>query len=89
MARDIILFKSSEKKDRQSAAEFLHQLADRVAAGEVILKRGTEEFVLEIPSTVTFEIKAEDEPGKRRTKRSLEIELEWYPGEENGTLELG
>ena len=89
MAKKQILFKSGEKKDRHSVAAFLHQLADKIDAGEVILKKGAEDVQLEIPAMVKFEIKADDKPGPRRTKRSLEVELEWYPGEADAPVELG
>ncbi len=78
---ETILFKSEERKSIQEAVATLRQIADRLEAGEVILKQGEEEVRLEIPSEVTLELKAEEEV-KTTTKKSLEIEIEWTEGAE-------
>lgn len=78
---ETVLFKSEEKKSVQEAAEILRQIADRLEAGEVVLKQGEEEVRLLIPTNVTLEIKAEEEV-KTSTKKSLEVEIEWTEGAE-------
>jgi hypothetical protein len=45
------------------------------------LKHGSEEVKLEFPQNRIFELKVEEEEGKR-LKRSSEIELVWIIGEE-------
>ena len=40
MAKEIVLFKSEERMDLQSVSAFLHQLADRLAHNQVILRLG-------------------------------------------------
>ncbi len=37
MGRETVLFRSEEKKDIQSVASLLHELADRVESGKVVL----------------------------------------------------
>jgi amphi-Trp domain-containing protein len=76
---ETILFKSEERKNIQEVADVLRQIADKIEKGEVVLKRGSEEVRLEIPSNVILELKVEEET-KKNTKRTLEIEIEWIEG---------
>jgi len=90
MGKETVLFSSEEKKDLQSVAVFLHQLADKLAQNRVILRQGSNEIVVDIPNYVVLEIKVEEELKKNKTQQSLEIEIEWNVGEEApGNLELG
>lgn len=91
MAKEKVLFKSEEPKSLGAVADFLRQFADRLSdqGGEVVLKKGAEEFRMSIPSSVVLELKAEEEPKKTRLKRSFEIEIEWYEGEDSGPVTLG
>ncbi|MDX1663263.1 MAG: amphi-Trp domain-containing protein, partial [Candidatus Promineifilaceae bacterium] len=88
MSREVVLFASEERQPRSSVAEFLRQLADRVEAGEVLLQKGTESLTLQIPTNTVLEVKAEEEDKQGRMKRSLEVEIEWMEGEDEGTLSL-
>ncbi len=81
MGREIVLFQSEERHGRDAVAAFLRQLADKLEAGEVILKQGTEELVLTIPTNVVLEVKAEEEAKATKTLQSLEVEVEWRVGE--------
>ena len=84
MAKEIILFKSEEPANLTDVATFLHQLADKLAQGQVILRQGNDELTLDIPNKVVLELKAEEEAKKNKTQRSLEIEIEWIVGDESG-----
>ena len=69
---------------------FLRQLADRLDQNEVVLRRGSDEITLSLPRNVVLELKVEEEDKKGRAQRSLEVEIEWYEGEEDaGELTLG
>ena len=82
MGKEVVLFKSEEKRDTQEIAKFLHELADRVAMREVILRKGEEELALALPSVMVLEVKAEEETSKAgKVHYSLEVELEWKPGQ--------
>lgn len=91
MGKEVVLFKSEEKRTVAEVAAFLRQLAERVEGGEVILRQGADELILTLPGTVTLEVKAEEEASGSGPKHSLEVELEWHPGGEQaaGGLELG
>ena len=91
MGKEVVLFKSEEKRSTAEVAVFLRQLADRVEKQEVILRQGQEELTLTLPGMVTLEVKAEEEASRSGMKHSLEVELEWKPGaeEQSGSLELG
>ncbi len=84
MGKEIVLFKSEERKSIQNVAEFLHQLADKLAENKVILRRGTEEIQINIPDNVILELKVEEEIKKNKTQHSLEIEIEWIEGDKSG-----
>lgn len=90
MGKETILFKVEEKKDIHSVAEFLRDLADKIESQKVVLKQGQKQVKLKIPKIVDFEIKAEREDGRRRSKKKLEIEIEWALGQkETGAFSLG
>ena len=91
MGRETRLFKSEERKNRSDVGAFLHQLADKVNEGQVILRQGKEELVLNMPHNLILEIQVEDEDKKRKgIQHSLEIEIKWFEGDSgNGPLELG
>jgi amphi-Trp domain-containing protein len=91
MGQETRLFKSEEAKKRVAVGEFLHQIAERVANGEVVLRRGTEELVLQIPENLILEVQVEDEDKKAKgIQHSLEIEIKWFDHDgQSGPLELG
>ena len=57
MGKEIVLFKSEERKDLASVVAFLHQLADKLAENQVILRQGSTEIVVNIPDNVVLELK--------------------------------
>ena len=90
MGREIVLFKSEERKELPSVAAFFHQLADKLAENQVILRQGAEEIVLDIPDHVILELKVEEEGKKGKLKRTLEVEIEWIEGDQTaGVVTLG
>ena len=84
MGKEIVLFKSEERKDLAGVVVFLHQLADKLAGNQVVLRQGTEEIVVNIPNNVVLELKVEEEDKKGKVKRTLEVEIEWLEGDESG-----
>lgn len=92
MGKEVRLFKSEERRSRAEVGAFLHQLADKVAAGEVVLRQGANELTLALPGNVVLEVQVEDEDkGSRGTQHSLEVEIKWFDGDEGegGPLALG
>ena len=88
MGIEKVLFKSEEKKSAGEIAAALRRIADKVESGGLTLKQGQDTVQLDFPETMTLEIKVEEESG-RQTKRSLEIELEWVPGQQaSGKTEI-
>ncbi|RQD56910.1 MAG: amphi-Trp domain-containing protein [Desulfonatronovibrio sp. MSAO_Bac4] len=79
-----VLFKSEEKKQTTEVSAILRKIADKVESGEITLSQGSDKVHLSIPKTITLELKVEEETksGKDTLKKSLEIELEWYEGED-------
>ena len=84
MGKEIVLFKSEERKDLASVIAFLYQLADKLAGNQVVLRQGSEEIIVDIPDNVVLELKVEEEDKKGKIKRTLEVEIEWIEGDESG-----
>jgi len=79
MGRETRLFKSEERKNRSDVGAFLHQLADKVGAGQVSLRQGQEKITVEMPQNVILELQVEDEDkGRKGTQHSLKIEITWF-----------
>jgi amphi-Trp domain-containing protein len=91
MGKEKRLFKSEERRSRSEVSAFLHELADKLGEGQVILRQGSEEITLSMPSNLILEIQVEDEDKKRKgIQHSLEVEIKWFEGDEaGGPLELG
>lgn len=92
MGRETTLFKSKERKSRADVSTFLHQLADKISEGDILLQQGQEEISLTLPDGVILEIKVEDEEKKKKgTQHSLEVEIKWFDDEPSswGSLKIG
>jgi amphi-Trp domain-containing protein len=90
MGKEKKLFKSEEKKNRSEVSEFLHQLADKIEEGQVVLRQAGEEITLELPYNLILEIQVEDEDKKNKgIQHSLEIEIKWFDDDKSsGPLKL-
>ncbi|WP_319575383.1 amphi-Trp domain-containing protein [uncultured Desulfobacter sp.] len=84
MGKEKVLLKSEEKMSKLEAAKLLRDIAEKIEKGKVTLRKGKDETVLDIPERVEVEIKAEEEVGKRKIERKLEIEIEWKVGDHKG-----
>jgi amphi-Trp domain-containing protein len=90
VGKETRLFKSEERKSRSDVTAFLHQLADKISQGQVVLRQGQEEIALQLPHSLILEVQAEDEDkGAKGIQHSLEVEIKWFDDEEAGPLELG
>ena len=85
-----VLFSTESTESRTAVATYLRTVADRLESGEPLtLAAGSESVTLEPPATVTLEVKAERETGGGRPEYSVEFELEWVEGDdEGGTLQI-
>lgn len=89
MGKEIRLFKSEERKTRDEVSTFLHQIADKIEEGKVVLRQAKEEVKLELPHNLILEIQVEDENKSRGIQHSLEIEIKWFDDDgSSGPLEL-
>jgi amphi-Trp domain-containing protein len=90
MGKEIKLFKSEEPKNRSEVSAFLHQIADKIEEGNVVLRKAGEEITLDIPHHLILEIEVEDEDKKSKgIQHSLEIEIKWFDNDmSSGPLEL-
>ena len=90
MGKETRLFKSEERMNRSEVSAFLHQLADKLSEGEVVLRQGQEAIKLQLPERLILEVQVEDEDKKvKGIQHSLEVEIKWFDDERGGPLELG
>jgi len=90
MGEEVRLFESEERMSRADVAGFVRQLADKIEAGEVVLRQGEEEITLALPAQLILEVQVEDEDkGAKGIEHSLELELAWFDDEQGGPLEIG
>ena len=91
MGRETRLFKSEERHSRSQVSQFLHQIADKIKTGQVVLRQGQEALTLAIPTNLILEVQVEDEDKKSKgVQHSLEIEIKWFDDDgADGPLELG
>ncbi|MGI6207232.1 MAG: amphi-Trp domain-containing protein [Anaerolineae bacterium] len=83
MSEELELLKAEGRLGRKAVATFLHDLADKIAKGKVLLQKGDQQVPLDLPDSVTLEIEVEEEIREGRTVRSLEVEIEWHEGDES------
>jgi amphi-Trp domain-containing protein len=87
MAKKKKLFKSKERKNRVDVSSFLHQLADKIALGQVVFKQGSDEITLELPHSMVLEVDVEDKPKKvKGVKHTIELEMVWFDNDKGGPL---
>ena len=82
MGRETVLLRSKEKTSRADVAAFLRALADKLDAGRVVLQQGGQEVSLDVPERVELQVKAEEEEKGTRTQLGMEVEVQWYVGED-------
>ena len=85
-----VLIETETRQSRTDAANYLHAVADKLAAGDqVSLSAGDQEITIDPPSSVDFEVKVERETGSGPDELSIEFELEWDEGDDTaGDLDV-
>ncbi len=81
MAKKGVLFKSKERRDVQSVAAFLRELADKLEQQELVLQQGADEARLAIPGNVVFALKVKEKSKKRKKKQGIKIKIKWVEGD--------
>ena len=85
-----VLFDSEEYTTAPRIAEFLRELADRVESRSLVLRQGEREVSAQLPESLVLEISLDEkEKAGKGTKRSLEVEIEWYEGDGEDPVRLG
>ena len=90
MVKNAKLFKGKERKSRAEVSEFLSQLSEKVANGQVILRQVNDDLVLDLPHSIGMKVKATQKD--KRTKgirHKLTLTLTWSEGDHEEPLALG
>lgn len=85
-----VIFESEQTLERGTIADYLRRVAASLDGGDpIVLRAGEKEVVLEPPSRLTFEVKAEREGGPDTpSEYELEFELEWSEETKSAPLEI-
>ncbi len=90
MAKKVRLFSRKEPKSRQEASEFLSQLSERLAEGQVTLRQAGEDLNLEIPQNLRMKVKVTKKPERTNGARhKMTLQLIWHEGDQDEPLALG
>jgi amphi-Trp domain-containing protein len=80
-----VLFETEERTSRADVAAYLRTVADRLDAGaDLTLAAGEQSTTLSVPDRPTFEVKVERETGGGDPELSVEFEIEWQEGSDDG-----
>lgn len=79
------LMKTTNNMSRENASQKLHDLADKIAEGEVNLKSGNDSIRLHPSDQVEFELEVEEEEDG---DISIEIEVEWPKNSSEEDIEI-
>jgi amphi-Trp domain-containing protein len=78
MMPEEVLFETEAEMERTEIASYLRAVAEKLEGdGSLSLRAGEQDLTLDVPSTPTFEVKAERETGSGPDELSVEFEIEW------------
>ena len=86
-----VLFETETRKSRAEVAAYLRSVADKLDGdGNVSLSAGDQSVDLTVPDSTEFEVKVEREApaGAETGELSLELEIEWDEGGDDGPLNI-
>lgn len=91
MAKKTKLFKRRERKSRAEVSEFLGQLSQKIADGQVVLRAQPNDLVLPIPHSLAMGVKINEKHKRvKGLRHKLSITLTWYEDDnQEGPLVLG
>ncbi|MXR41967.1 amphi-Trp domain-containing protein [Halobaculum sp. WSA2] len=85
-----VLFEIETRQDRSEIAAHLCEIAGKLDTdGELTLTGGGESVTMAVPPSATFEVKAERETGSGADELSVEFEIEWDEGDDEGGVDSG
>lgn len=79
------LLRTESVMSREEAAEKIHELADKIAEGQVELRSGDDSVKLQPSDRVEFELEVEEE---QDGDLSIEVEIEWSGNGKQSSIEI-
>ncbi len=90
MVKKVKLIKHKERKSRVDAGNFLQQLAEKIASGQVVLQQHQDDLVLDIPHNLSMKIKVNKKNKRvKGTRHKMTIQFQWYEDDKDAPLSLG
>jgi amphi-Trp domain-containing protein len=90
MAKKAQLFRGKARKSRSEVSDFLAQLSEKVASGQVVLRQEQGDLVLDLPASLEMKVKAtETNKPVKGQRHKLTLSLTWREGDPSDPLALG
>jgi len=79
MAKKTKLFRHNTRKTKEEVSEFLQELGQKIAEGQVVLKQTPDDLTLEMPQNMSLKVKVNKKNKKvKGTRHKMTIILSWY-----------
>jgi len=91
MAKKTKLFRHKTRKTKEEVGEFLQELGQKIAQGELVLKQTPDDLVLDIPQHLSLKVKVNKKNKKvKGIRHKMTISLSWYNSDhQDDPLALG
>lgn len=91
MAKKTSLFQHKTRKTKEEVSEFLQELAQKIAEGQVVMKQTPDDLVLNMPQHMSLKVKVNKKNKKGKgTRHKMSISLSWYDNDhQDDPLALG
>ena len=91
MAKKNKLFRHKTRKTKEEVGEFLQELGQKIAEGELVLKQTPDDLILDMPQHMSLKVKVNKKNKKvKGTRHKMTISLSWYDSDhQDDPLALG
>ncbi|HDQ34764.1 MAG TPA: amphi-Trp domain-containing protein [Chloroflexi bacterium] len=83
MRKKQVRMKSKSRPDQTQLSEFFHQLADKIATGEIVFQQLGEDIAITLPETVQLQVKVTQRQRRKGTRHKVLLKLSWLEGEDD------
>ena len=91
MAKKVKLFRHKTYRTKEEVSQFLQELGQKIAEGEVVLKQTPNDLVLEMPNHLSLKVKVNKKKKPvKGIRHKMTVKLTWYDSDhQEDPLALG
>jgi len=91
MAKKVKLFRHKTFRTREEVSQFLQELGQKIAEGEIVLKQTPNDLVLDMPNHLSLNVKVNKKKKPvKGIRHKMTIKLTWYDSDhQEDPLALG